>query len=166
MVVRVVSQAERREAGSPAVELLLLPTDLLARIGEDLARAYPDEGCGVLLGRVCMDRREAIRVVPAENVWDGRSDRYQIDPEILRELLTAEGGAEGLRVLGFYHSHPDADPEPSATDRELAWPWYHYVIWPVREGVAGVPRAWRLSESGFVEIELQMRQAGLTGRQP
>jgi len=166
MVGRVVSQAERREASSPAVEPLLLATDLLVRIGEDLARAYPDEGCGVLLGRVRMDRREVIRAVPAENVWDGRSDRYQIDPEILRELLTAEGDEDDLRVLGFYHSHPDADPEPSSTDRELAWPWYFYVIWPVREGVAGVPRAWRLAENRFVEIELQIGQADLAGRQP
>ncbi len=70
-------------------------------------------------------------------------DRYLVDPESLRRALAAEEGG-GPRVLGFYHSHPDAPPLPSETDRELAWPWYHYVIIRVAAGEPEETRAWEL----------------------
>ena len=61
-----------------------------------------------------------------------------------------EGG--GARVLGFYHSHPDALPLPSETDRELAWPWYLYVIIRVAAGEPEETRAWELDvDSGRFE---------------
>ena len=134
-------------------EYLLLQSDLAARIQRMLESAYPNEGCGVLLGRIEDSRREVIRAVPSKNRWDERSDRYLVDPELVHRLMRTEE-EDGLSIVGFYHSHSDADPLPSTTDRDLAWPWYHYVIWPVRRGVAGHPRGWRLAETGFFEIDL------------
>ena len=147
-----LEQADPSRAAS--METLLLRGDLAARIERILESAYPNEGCGVLLGRVEGNRREVIRAVSSRNTWDERSDRYRIDPELVHRLIRAEE-EDGPGIVGFYHSHPDADPLPSATDRDLAWPWYHYVIWPVRRGVAGHPRAWRLAETGFVGIDLR-----------
>jgi len=155
MVDRPVNEFEEYDpsrAGS--MEHLLLQGDLAARIQRILESAYPKEGCGVLLGRVEGNRREVIRAVSSKNRWDERSDRYLVDPELVHRLMRTED-EDGLSIVGFYHSHPDADPVPSATDRELAWPWYHYVIWPVRRGVAGHPRAWRLAEARFFEIDLR-----------
>jgi proteasome lid subunit RPN8/RPN11 len=142
-------------------EHLHLHGDLTARIEGILESVYPNEGCGVLLGRVEDNKREVIRAVSSQNTWDERSDRYRIDPDIVHRLMGAEE-ENGLRIVGFYHSHPDADPLPSATDRELAWPWYHYVIWPVRRGVAGHPRAWRLTEARFLEIDLRLSEFALS----
>lgn len=137
-----------------SMETLLLRGDLAARIERILESAYPNEGCGVLLGNVEDTGREVIRAVSSKNTWDERSDRYRVDPELVHRLMRAEENG-GPGIVGFFHSHPDADPLPSATDRELAWPWYHYVIWPVRRGVAGRPRGWKLVDTGFVEIELR-----------
>lgn len=160
MVGRVTSEEERFDTTRSGGERLLLAADVVAGIEEDLEQRYPREGCGVLLGRLEGDRREVTGAVTAKNVWDGRADRYQVDPDFLGRLMTEEADG-GPTILGFYHSHPDVDPEPSATDRELAWPWYDYVIWPVRDGVAGPPRAWRLAEDRFVEIGLEVLQQGL-----
>lgn len=107
------------------------------------AREYPKEACGILLGRIA----DGIRVVegfrPTPNRWSSRADRYEIDPDSLRRALEAEE-CGGSRVIGFYHSHPDAPPIPSETDREMAWPWYHYLIVRVVAGEAEDARAWEL----------------------
>jgi proteasome lid subunit RPN8/RPN11 len=108
--------------------------------------AYPDEGCGVLIGRERQGWREVERVVALANTReDSRGNRYLIAPE---EFLLAEKEARGagLDVLGFFHSHPDHPARPSAFDLEHAWPWYSYVIVSVMEGRVAETTAWRLCE--------------------
>lgn len=135
------------EPGRPAGGALVIPGRLLEAMRRQLEAAYPREGCGVLLGSVDgkAEERRVERLEPADNRWEGRDDRYLVDPATLRRLLEEEE-AGGPRIVGFYHSHPDAPPEPSGTDRELAWPWYHYLIVSVRDGVAGTARAWTLAD--------------------
>lgn len=113
---------------------------------EHLRRAYPEEGCGVLLGRERGGDREVARVVALDNARDGaRERRYRIAPE---QLLAADRAARAaaLDVLGIFHSHPDHPAEPSEFDRENAWPWYSYVIVSVRNGEVADQRCWRLRD--------------------
>lgn len=117
-----------------------------ARMLEHLRAAYPEEGCGVLIGEERDGTRTIARVVCFENRReDERARRYLIAPE---QVLEAEREARqaGLDVLGFFHSHPDHPAEPSAFDVEHAWPFYTYVIVSVREGRVADVRAWRLTE--------------------
>lgn len=110
-----------------------------------LCRAYPEEGCGVLLGRDEGAMRTVERVAEFENQReDSRRNRYLISPE---QLLTVEREAreEGLDVLGFFHSHPDHPAMPSAFDLEHAWPYYSYLIVSVEQGRVADARAWRLA---------------------
>lgn len=107
--------------------------------------AYPNECCGILLGDG--KRRKVTRIRKAENVFKERlRDRYSIDP---KDILEAEREArkEGLEILGFYHSHPDHPPRPSSFDREMAWPFYSYIIVGVNKGKAEV-RSWWMEEEG------------------
>jgi len=116
------------------------------QIHRDLARAYPEEGCGVLLGREEGETRAVVRAVTFDNqVDDSRHNRYLISPE---QFLAADRAArdEGLDVLGFFHSHPDHPARPSEFDRENAWPWYSYVIVSVLQGRAADTTCWRLAE--------------------
>lgn len=144
----------------PVGPTLVVPPDVMGAIGRDLEAAYPSEGCGVLLGGVDGDLRRVERQVPAENRVPDRSDRYEVDPDLLRRLLEEEDRG-GPRVVGFYHSHPDAAPEPSSTDRGLAWPWYVYLIVPVRSGRAGPGRVWTFDavEGAPVEGEIRAPEA-------
>lgn len=129
---------------------LVLAGGTADRIARAVEEAYPREGCGLLLGRVEGDDRVVEEARPASNRWEDREDRYLVDPETLRRAVDEEAGG-GPRVLGFWHSHPDADPVPSATDRELAWPWYLYLIVPVRGGRARRGRAWELHDGRWAE---------------
>jgi len=114
------------------------------RVQAHVCGAYPEEGCGVLLGRDEGAMRTVERVVEFENRHeDSRRNRYLISPE---QLLAVERQAreEGLDVLGFFHSHPDHPATPSAFDLEHAWPYYSYLIVSVEQGRAADARAWRL----------------------
>lgn len=137
--------ADGRRGGEAPADALILPARLAGEMARRLEAAYPKEGCGVLLGRRVDGERRVERLEPAPNRWPDRDDRYLVDPRTLRRLLEEEDDG-GPEILGFYHSHPDAPPEPSETDRAHAWPWYHYLIVPVAEGEAGEGRAWELAE--------------------
>ena len=116
-----------------------------------LCSAYPEEGCGVLIGREDASSREVVRVVALENQRDdSRGNRYLISPEqFLAAELEARGS--GLDVVGFFHSHPDHPARPSDFDREHAWPYYSYLIVSLERGRVADTRSWRLREdrSGF-----------------
>lgn len=117
-----------------------------AMAGEARAR-YPEECVGALVGRPAPGGdgdREVVRVALAGNErTTERRRRYLLGPARLLEI-DEEARGDGLEVVGFFHSHPDHPAEPSEFDREHAWPWYSYVIVPVRNGVPGTPRAWTL----------------------
>jgi len=140
--------------GGDSLELSL---DAMAMVRAAAERAYPAEGCGVLLGRSESGCRRVLRAVAAENRWAERSDRYRVEPDLLRRLLEEEGRG-GPQVVGFFHSHPDCDPVPSATDSERAWPWYSYLIVRVDSGRMASMRAWELEGDGnFRERKLRER---------
>ena len=117
------------------------------------AESYPVEGCGVMIGSPTEAR--VVRVVRGRNlVTDRAHDRYELDPG---DIVAAERAAraEGLDVVGFWHTHPDHPARPSRFDTERAWADYVYVICSTTaQGVADV-RAWMLDESGeFAEVTL------------
>jgi len=126
-----------------------------------LCRAYPEEGCGVMLGRESNGDREVERVIGFDNVReDSRTNRYLIAPE---QFLRAEreARAAGLDVIGFFHSHPDHPSRPSAFDLEHAWPWYSYLIVSVEQGTVSDAHSWRLAEdrSRFEPEDLELDAA-------
>jgi proteasome lid subunit RPN8/RPN11 len=83
----------------------------------------PLECCGLLVGQPGLVER----VVPATNVR--ASDvSYLIDPRDHFAAIRA-ARAEGLSVIGGYHSHPRSEALPSATDlAESAGQDFLYVI--------------------------------------
>jgi proteasome lid subunit RPN8/RPN11 len=133
------------------MSLLLAAADR-ETIERHLEAGYPDEACGVLIGRPLSPSSDdeegaaVLRVVPAENQReDSRGNRYVIPPEA---VLAAEKLARslGLSVVGYFHSHPDHPARPSEFDREHAWPGLSYLIVSVRQGKAAEARSWRLSD--------------------
>ena len=130
----------------------LSPGDL-ARIRAHGEATYPEECCGILVGSsekaAGEDRTplaRVVRLVGAENEreQENRRNRYLIPPEVILRT-EREARAEGLDVVGYYHSHPDHPSRPSDFDRDHAWPGYSYLIVSVREGRARDERSWRLS---------------------
>ncbi|GBC77112.1 hypothetical protein HRbin08_00581 [bacterium HR08] len=125
------------------IRLTIEQLEAIKRHGE---RAYPEEGCGVLLGRVEGETKIVEEIRPTRNVrQDSPHNRYAIAPEELLRL-EREARARGREVLGFFHSHPDAEARPSSYDLEHAWPWYSYLIISVRAAVSESVHSWVLRE--------------------
>jgi proteasome lid subunit RPN8/RPN11 len=113
---------------------LRLPGAVLEEIRHHGADAYPAECCGALIGRSGdADAKEVVRVWPAVNRRTDDPHRYLIAPDDLLRL-EREVRADGLEIVGYYHSHPDHPAVPSAYDAAHAWPWYSYLIVRVEQG--------------------------------
>ena len=118
------------------------------RIREFAAAAYPDEACGVLVGRRVERGTEVMTATSARNLNTERSrDRYLMDPtDILRADRDAR--AAGLDVVGFWHSHPDHPASPSQYDTDHAWTDYVYVICTTTAEGTGDVNAFSLNADG------------------
>ncbi|HJX27836.1 MAG TPA: M67 family metallopeptidase [Thermoanaerobaculia bacterium] len=125
----------------------------LQTIGRHASVSYPDECCGVLIGRAQAGGTFVERVLSVGNEReDSRHNRYLISPET---ILAAhkEARSLGLDVVGYYHSHPDHPARPSDFDREHAWPGVSYLIVSVEKRNVVDTRSWRLNDDreGFDE---------------
>jgi len=95
---------------------------------------FPDECCGVMVGRIEGQDKLVTSAFALENAYKGKQeDRYEIRPE---DLLAADKNAraEGLDLIGIFHSHPDCDAYFSKTDLENSCPWYSFVVLSVKGG--------------------------------
>jgi proteasome lid subunit RPN8/RPN11 len=137
--------------------------ELSAKILEDIhahgESSYPEEGAGLLLGKVNGDYKRVISIIKYSNAHEdnARHNRYLLTPQ---DYLHGEQEASnlGLDVLGIFHSHPDHPNRPSEFDREWAMPWFSYVITSVQAGNAVDSRSWLLSDdrSHFFEEEIRV----------
>lgn len=155
-------------AATPTVSRrLAIPPEALAAAADHAERTYPEECCGFLIGRRRPEGAEVTRAVSAVNERPEeqpgeRRHRYLIGPETVL-LADRAARAEGLEIVGYYHSHPDRPAVPSAFDREHAWAGASYLIVPVAGGEAGPVRSWRLTgaEGSFVEETVVTGAAGV-----
>jgi proteasome lid subunit RPN8/RPN11 len=142
------------ERASRTRTALVLSDALRLEIEARAAASYPDEACGLLIGRQAGAVASVERVVAARNANAERArDRYDLDPA---DQLAAEEAARaaGLDVVGVWHSHPDHPARPSETDRAAAWERWSYVIVSVDAGGAREVRSWRLNGREFAEEEI------------
>lgn len=109
-------------------------------------KAYPNECCGVMLGRSDSVFRVVDEILPIDNARESGEQyhRFLIEAD---ELMQAEVYAlhHQKDVLGFYHSHPDHPASPSRYDHEHALPFYSYVIVSVANGKAVDLTSWELT---------------------
>jgi proteasome lid subunit RPN8/RPN11 len=107
-------------------------------------RAYPNECCGAMLGALAAGGAKRVtRAIPLENAFAGpQATRYEIRPE---DLLEAEKAAraQGLSLIGIYHSHPDCDAYFSETDLKNSCPWYVFLVLSIRGGRFDHASCWR-----------------------
>lgn len=121
---------------------LTIAEEPLRRIRAHVAEGYPHEVVGILAGRD--GRVDRVTALVNERA-DSPKNRYQVSGLV---LLRAEQAleAEGLGILGYYHSHPDHPAQYSDFDRDHALPNLSYVIVSVQRGEPVDIRSWRLRD--------------------
>jgi proteasome lid subunit RPN8/RPN11 len=157
---------------SEALELGI-SAELAEKIREHGIETYPYECCGALLGTdydgLANDPNQESRKVSREVLSlfslvnrrdDSPRNRFAVTADDVREAEKA-ASAQGLEVIGWYHSHPDHPAKPSDFDRDHAWPWYSYIIVSVHTGVPQDMTSWRLKDdrSGYLEEKISPMKA-------
>ncbi|MDX1656068.1 MAG: M67 family metallopeptidase [Candidatus Competibacteraceae bacterium] len=142
--------------GEGPVAQLLLPVPVEAQLLQWAIAGWPEEVCGLLVGR-----RETRVIRVGRATWapntrrDRPADRYEIAPQDF--LATLRWARERkLEVLGVWHTHPDHPAVPSARDRELAWPNWSYIIISVQRDQVEALRSWYCTPTGFQEQGIAM----------
>ncbi len=107
--------------------ILYLSDPLRRRILAALEEAYPDEGCGLLIGRRGADGGiEADEIAPSANKAADRRHAFEVDPALILAWHKRLRGT-AREIVGVYHSHPDGPAEPSP--RDLARAWDPALVW-------------------------------------
>lgn len=125
---------------------IILSQALQNRIFEQMRATYPDEGGGFLFGTQQADAVHVQQIAQVQNVFEQaeRYHRYAMTPQDWARLED-EAEAQGLELVGYYHSHPNAPAIPSVFDRDHALPNFTYLITQVQDGQPIEMRAWRLT---------------------
>jgi proteasome lid subunit RPN8/RPN11 len=114
---------------------------------------YPNECCGVLLGKQIPGEEHSpaavnavSQIVRAGNTrTDSAHNRYNIAPQELVKIQR-QARSLGLDIVGFYHSHPDHPAQWSKTDfAEAHWLGCSYIITSVEKGKAATTNSFLLS---------------------
>jgi proteasome lid subunit RPN8/RPN11 len=134
--------------------MILIDSEPLAEIKTEGIRIFPDECCGFLFGYEQADGTRTIsKIWIVDNVKSGdKRRRFQISP---KDYMQAEkfALANGVLLLGIYHSHPNHPAIPSEHDRVAAQPWFSYIIISVMHGQFDHIRSWRLNDASQFEEE-------------
>ncbi|MCE9621457.1 MAG: M67 family metallopeptidase [Actinomycetia bacterium] len=132
----------------PAVSPLTFSASTYARMIGAAYDGYPLEACGLLVGK----GTRVHRYVACTN--EAASARVYTVPG--KELLRAEREAEadGLEIIGVFHSHTHSEPYPSPTDvAQAPDPTWLYVIVSLKRE-APEARCYRLVDGAISEVPI------------
>lgn len=110
------------------------------------------ECCGLLAGR----DGTVTRIFAATNAAENPATSYEIAPKQIFECMR-EMRAEGIEMLGIYHSHPNGKNEPSPRDIDQAYysEAAYFIISPL-DGAEKPVRAFSIREGRVTELEIQV----------
>jgi len=77
----------------------------------------PNECCALLFGKNDNGKILVNEIFIAENIEKSPLNFTISNEQLIQGYKMAED--KGLEVIGIFHSHPDSDPYPSATDKKF-----------------------------------------------
>jgi proteasome lid subunit RPN8/RPN11 len=152
------------------IKNLLISSENLELIYHHAKQTYPEECCGLLVGKIEQNQKVIVKVIPTENNWvndanlfanftqyssqeRSKRDSFSIAPKTLIQVQK-EARKLNLDIIGIYHSHPDHPAIPSEFDREIAWETYSYIIVSVMKGEIEELKSWSLNDHKGWSLEV------------
>lgn len=99
--------------------MLFMSREDYDKILEHCKEGLPNESCGLIGGVKEADGKRIKKVYLLTNI-DASNEHFSMDP---KEQLKAikDMRANGLELLGNFHSHPESPSRPSEEDKRLAY---------------------------------------------
>ena len=113
------------------------------------SEANPNESCAILFGNIENGKRIVKDIFLAENIDESPINFTIANEEILKAYKIAE--EKKLDVIGIFHSHPNSEAYPSATDKEFMHT--NPVVWIISSGESNNLKAFML-EQEIIEIPI------------
>jgi proteasome lid subunit RPN8/RPN11 len=120
---------------------LVISSAILGDLQQLALEMAPEEACGLLFG----DNGTVSHFKATLNIAENRLRHFEIDPA---DLIAAERAMrnEGPKIIGYFHSHPSGDVEPSETDAAMAAA--DERIWLIINGEEAA--AWQATQKGEI----------------
>lgn len=153
---------------------LQLTSTHLEQIKTHGLNCYPEECCGLLVGKILNKNKILVEVIPTENDWQNqqnlftnitnknslknrnKKDSFSISPLTLIKIQK-QARQKNLQIIGIYHSHPNHPAIPSDFDQAIAWQTYSYIIVSVKEKQTKELLNWTLNSEGkFVAEKIEI----------
>ncbi len=126
--------------------MIKIPQQIEHDIRYSCEKLYPEESCGVLIGKVLHGVHYVHHVLELHNSSPvHRDERYVITAQQYQYAVSA-ARERRLELLGFFLSHPNRSSEPSPFDLEHALPGSIYIIVAVVGGHSAGMTGWMLGE--------------------
>lgn len=132
--------------------MLYLKKEDYEKILAHCKEGLPNEACGLIGGTIEGDKRSIQKVYLLTNI-DQSNEHFSMDP---KEQLAAvkDMRANGLKLLGNFHSHPESPSRPSEEDKRLAYDSkVNYLILSLMDPENPVFNAFRIDEEKNVTKE-------------
>ena len=132
--------------------MLYLKKEDYEKILAHCKEGLPNEACGLIGGTIEGDNRSIQKVYLLTNI-DQSNEHFSMDP---KEQLAAvkDMRANGLKLLGNFHSHPESPSRPSEEDKRLAYDSkVNYLILSLMDLENPVFNAFRIDEEKNVTKE-------------
>ena len=111
----------------------------------------PNESCGLLAGTVEGEVKTVTKIYLLTNI-DASNEHFSMD---LKEQFAAlkDARANGVEIIGNFHSHPESPSRPSEEDKRLAYdPSIEYLILSLQEADNPVLKAFGIDKDKNVTI--------------
>ena len=125
---------------------------------EHCIAGLPNESCGLLAGIKENEEITVTRVYLLTNL-DASREHFSMDP---KEQLAAlkDARANGYKIIGNFHSHPESPSRPSEEDKRLAFdPNIEYLILSLMDAENPVLKAFGVDKEKNVTVhEIQITE--------
>lgn len=139
--------------------MLYLSKKQLEELVEHSKRESPNEACGILAGKTCVEQnqgdKKVDKIYQMTNVKPSPQTFFMDSKEQLKVMKEIRN--LGLEMVGIYHSHLETEAYPSAHDVELAfYPEASFVIVSIKDKDNPSIRSFKIIEEKISEEEVKI----------
>jgi len=135
---------------------LKIKSSEMRKIDAHALRAFPDECAGLLVGTSGKGGFEVKKAVEAKNTKPSPVG-FEADPQFVYKVHK-DAEAQGLQLVGIYHSHPDMHSFVSSRDAEFMKYWEHlaWLILGLSRSEVLERKAFTMKDKLIEQIELEI----------